>query len=258
VNLLIALITIFTLFTNVQRRYFRRSEASKRSLTTADSQKDVTRTALQESPQSELGDRRNLNHSQMLVSRTNGLSESKPQLSTTIGVLDERVEPHLTEVAADSHHGDDTIIRQHAAPTRSKSVVPTSLRGYTGRFSRGRLGRASLEPWRAVKALLYLMPLLGYPQLILLRPYSVAFENFFSYTNAVIIALQGLWMTVIYCFCNTEVQRVIRLRLKQWFRSYRQSRELNRQFARSRTLQTDGNKSKPPIANQHTTIVQKT
>ncbi|KAF6772687.1 hypothetical protein AHF37_08515 [Paragonimus kellicotti] len=106
------------------------------------------------------------------------------------------------------------------------------------------------------------MPLLGYPQLILLRPYSVAFENFFSYTNAVIIALQGLWMTVIYCFCNTEVQRVIRLRLKQWFRSYRQSRELTRQFARPRTSQTNSNTTKPPIASQHTTttccIIRKT
>ncbi|KAF7233487.1 hypothetical protein EG68_09228 [Paragonimus skrjabini miyazakii] len=69
-------------------------------------------------------------------------------------------------------------------------------------------------------------------------------------------------MTVIYCFCNTEVQRVIRLRLKQSFRSYRQSRELNRQFARSRTLQTDGNKTSPLIASHHTTttcsIVRKT
>ncbi|KAF7262167.1 hypothetical protein EG68_00672 [Paragonimus skrjabini miyazakii] len=190
INLLIALITIFTLFTNVQRRYFRRSEAGKRSLTTADSQKDATRAVLQESPKSEMGDRQNLNHCQMRVSRTNGLSESKTKLSTTTKVLDECAEPHPTEVAADSKQEDDTIIRQQAAPGRFKSLVPTSLRSYTSRFSRGRLGRASLEPWRAVKALLYLMPLLGYPQLILLRPYSVAFENFFSYTNAVIIALQ--------------------------------------------------------------------
>ncbi|KAF6772686.1 hypothetical protein AHF37_08514, partial [Paragonimus kellicotti] len=87
INLLIALITIFTLFTNVQRRYFRRSEPSKRSLTITDSQKDATRAALQESPQSEVGDRRNLNHSQMRVSRTNGLSESKPQPSITTGGL---------------------------------------------------------------------------------------------------------------------------------------------------------------------------
>ncbi|CAH8552112.1 unnamed protein product [Schistosoma turkestanicum] len=65
---------------------------------------------------------------------------------------------------------------------------------------------------KAIKAIIFLMPLLGFSQLIFLIPYSKEFGRVFDYINAIMLSTQGFWVTLIYCFLNSEVQRVLRTR----------------------------------------------
>ncbi|CAI2733010.1 unnamed protein product [Schistosoma spindalis] len=65
---------------------------------------------------------------------------------------------------------------------------------------------------KAIKAIIFLMPLLGFSQLIFLIPYSKEFGRVFDYINAVMLSTQGFWVALIYCFLNSEVQRVLRTR----------------------------------------------
>ncbi|CAH8638537.1 unnamed protein product [Schistosoma rodhaini] len=65
---------------------------------------------------------------------------------------------------------------------------------------------------KAIKAIIFLMPLLGFSQLIFLIPYSKEFGRVFDYINAIMLSTQGFWVALIYCFLNSEVQRVLRTR----------------------------------------------
>ncbi|CAH8624785.1 unnamed protein product [Schistosoma bovis] len=70
---------------------------------------------------------------------------------------------------------------------------------------------------KAIKAIIFLMPLLGFSQLIFLIPYSKEFGRVFDYINAIMLSTQGFWVTLIYCFLNSEVQRVLRTRWRILF-----------------------------------------
>ncbi|CAH8866711.1 unnamed protein product [Trichobilharzia szidati] len=65
---------------------------------------------------------------------------------------------------------------------------------------------------KAIKAIIFLMPLLGYSQLIFLIPYQRDLDPIFDYINAIMLSTQGFWVALIYCFLNSEVQRVLRTR----------------------------------------------
>ncbi|TPP64791.1 hypothetical protein FGIG_05394, partial [Fasciola gigantica] len=72
---------------------------------------------------------------------------------------------------------------------RSKSSS-TSTQGRRTHDSASINTSSLFEPWKAVKAILFLMPLLGYPQLLFLRPYQRTYEYIFNYINAFLISTQ--------------------------------------------------------------------
>lgn len=64
---------------------------------------------------------------------------------------------------------------------------------------------------KAMKATALLFPLLGITQLLFcINPRDDAYlEHAYMLTNAILQSSQGLFVAVLYCFCNTEVQSVL-------------------------------------------------
>ncbi|XP_076654701.1 diuretic hormone 44 receptor 1 isoform X2 [Halictus rubicundus] len=70
---------------------------------------------------------------------------------------------------------------------------------------------------KASKALLVLIPLLGVTYvLVLTGPTEGQVANAFSYTRAVLLSSQGLFVALFYCFLNTEVQNAVRHHIVRW------------------------------------------
>ncbi|XP_022235645.1 PDF receptor-like, partial [Limulus polyphemus] len=65
---------------------------------------------------------------------------------------------------------------------------------------------------RAIKATILLFPLLGITHLLFcVNPQDDAtLEEAYMITNAVLQSLQGIFLAVLYCFMNTEVQSALR------------------------------------------------
>ncbi|XP_076673789.1 diuretic hormone 44 receptor 1 isoform X2 [Andrena cerasifolii] len=70
---------------------------------------------------------------------------------------------------------------------------------------------------KASKALLVLIPLLGVTYvLVLTGPTEGQVANAFSYTRAVLLSSQGLFVALFYCFLNTEVQNTVKHHVVRW------------------------------------------
>ncbi|CAH1249261.1 CALCR [Branchiostoma lanceolatum] len=71
------------------------------------------------------------------------------------------------------------------------------------------------EPWKALKAMFILLPLLGLTNLLFfVDPQDGGLgEDIYQIFNAVMQATQGMFVSTIYCFTNAEVQNVIRDKL---------------------------------------------
>ncbi|XP_050734608.1 calcitonin gene-related peptide type 1 receptor-like isoform X2 [Eriocheir sinensis] len=70
---------------------------------------------------------------------------------------------------------------------------------------------------RALRSLLVLMPLLGTPHvLLLLAPSHGTLAVVFAYARAIVLSTQGLVVTIIYCFLNSEVQESIGNHVERW------------------------------------------
>lgn len=70
---------------------------------------------------------------------------------------------------------------------------------------------------KAIKATVVLLPLLGLTNLLfLLNPgESAGLKTAYHVTNAVLTSSQGIFVAILYCFLNGEVQRVIK---QKWYR----------------------------------------
>ncbi|KAB7493773.1 Diuretic hormone receptor, partial [Armadillidium nasatum] len=65
--------------------------------------------------------------------------------------------------------------------------------------------------WKATKALLVLIPLLGLTYMLL-----IALPQKFEFFRAVLLSTQGFWVAVFYCFLNSEVRNSIRHHIERW------------------------------------------
>ncbi|XP_023322237.1 diuretic hormone receptor [Eurytemora carolleeae] len=91
-------------------------------------------------------------------------------------------------------------------------VVVTKLR------SAGR-GEQDHQNWKAAKALLVIIPLLGITYLItILGPTDTVSISFviFEHLRAVLLSTQGFSVTLPYCFLNTEVKGIIKHNWSRW------------------------------------------
>ncbi|XP_043196066.1 diuretic hormone receptor-like [Amphibalanus amphitrite] len=66
---------------------------------------------------------------------------------------------------------------------------------------------------KATKALLVLLPLLGVTYILVLVAPST--KHVIYYIQTVLVSVQGLIVSLLYCFCNTEVQSTLK---KHWYR----------------------------------------
>ena len=75
------------------------------------------------------------------------------------------------------------------------------------------------QNWRAAKALLVIIPLLGITYLITIvgpSDKSSLFFLMFVHLRAVLLSTQGLTVTLPYCFLNTEVKGILQHHWKRW------------------------------------------
>ena len=93
-------------------------------------------------------------------------------------------------------------------------VVVTKLR------STGQREASDHQNWRAAKALLVIIPLLGITYLITIVPItsntSSLFYFIFVHFRAVLLSTQGLTVTLPYCFLNTEVKGILQHHWTRW------------------------------------------
>lgn len=77
---------------------------------------------------------------------------------------------------------------------------------------------------KASKALLVLIPLLGITYLVVIAGPNEGFEShIFAILRAVLLSIQGLSVSLFYCFLNSEVRQA----LKHRFHRLRDSRNLS-------------------------------
>ncbi|XP_076038814.1 diuretic hormone receptor-like [Oratosquilla oratoria] len=70
---------------------------------------------------------------------------------------------------------------------------------------------------RALRSLLVLMPLLGTPHLLLLLgPQTGTLGIFLEYVRAIVLSSQGLVVTLLYCFLNSEVRDSFTIHVERW------------------------------------------
>ncbi|CAL4091396.1 unnamed protein product, partial [Meganyctiphanes norvegica] len=65
--------------------------------------------------------------------------------------------------------------------------------------------------WKATKALMVLIPLLGLPYVLL-----IALPQELEHVRDIFLSTQGFWVALFYCFRNSEVQNSIRHHLERW------------------------------------------
>ncbi|XP_066584113.1 diuretic hormone receptor-like isoform X2 [Prorops nasuta] len=71
--------------------------------------------------------------------------------------------------------------------------------------------------WKASKALLVLIPLLGVTYILVIAgPTEGQVANAFLYTRALLLSIQGLLVALSYCFLNTEVQVAVKNHFARW------------------------------------------
>ncbi|ESN92769.1 hypothetical protein HELRODRAFT_120609, partial [Helobdella robusta] len=68
---------------------------------------------------------------------------------------------------------------------------------------------------KATKATFVLFPLLGLTYLLLLWT-GDKHDIFFSCLNAILHSTQGLFVSTVYCFLNSEVRKVLRKHFERW------------------------------------------
>jgi len=78
--------------------------------------------------------------------------------------------------------------------------------------------------WKAAKALIFVMPLLGVGHILTLvvKPAVASFGApiavmVFNAAEAVIVSSQGFVISLPYCFLNSEVQGVVRSHWRRWW-----------------------------------------
>ncbi|CAH8625860.1 unnamed protein product [Heterobilharzia americana] len=151
------------------------------------------------------------------------ISEMHPKKThITITKQDQKSsEEKITRIISNSISGSSSNTYPNNVGDKKCTANSSFRRSTTGRQLKKRsseiscLSTSSLsikELRKAVKAIIFLMPLLGFSQLIFLIPYSKEFGRVFDYINAVVLSTQGFWVALIYCFLNSEVQRVLRTR----------------------------------------------
>ena len=107
--------------------------------------------------------------------------------------------------------------------------------------------------WKAAKALIFVMPLLGFGHILSLVV-SPAVEGLnlpavlavYDAVEAVILSSQGLVISLPYCFLNSEVQGVVRSRWRRW----RMVRTVGRSASTSTTYAIV-NKPNTQVQEQH-------
>lgn len=107
-------------------------------------------------------------------------------------------------------------------------VVVTKLR------SSGQGEPADHQNWKAAKALLVIIPLLGITYLItILGPTdsSTVQYTMFEHIRAVLLSTQGFTVTLPYCFLNTEVKSILRHNFKRW----RNTRNVEHTYSRGQS-----------------------
>ncbi|XP_064109601.1 uncharacterized protein LOC135217565 isoform X1 [Macrobrachium nipponense] len=65
--------------------------------------------------------------------------------------------------------------------------------------------------WKATKALLVLIPLLGLTYMLL-----IILPKELEHVQAILLSTQGFWVAVFFCFLNSEVQNSIRHHIERW------------------------------------------
>jgi len=96
-------------------------------------------------------------------------------------------------------------------------VVVAKLR--SARATRSGRGEADHQNWKAAKALLVIIPLLGITYLItILGPADRNTLSFviFEHVRAVLLSTQGFTVTLPYCFLNTEVKGIVTHHWTRW------------------------------------------
>ncbi|CAH8655918.1 unnamed protein product [Dicrocoelium dendriticum] len=194
VNVLVTVLTMYTLMTNTHRRAIR--NLSNHSAASSSQQHINRPSTAPESP------------NDCAPQTTPRAQISSPRTTFGQGYKIKKLSDEHTD-SADYKDGEDTnkgIDTTHWLDHRDTTIME-------GQINSIRFRRTTLEPWKALKALLVLMPLLGYPQIIFLRSYFGTFDWIFEYISAVLIGTQGFWVSVIYCFANSEVQRVLKFHI---------------------------------------------
>ena len=106
------------------------------------------------------------------------------------------------------------MIQKYKAPTQSLTqVVVSKLRAPSN------VGHTSSANLRAAKALLIIVPLLGITYLITLRnPFSEGTleRTIFKFITHVLISFQGFFISLPYCFLNSEVSQMVKNQWGRW------------------------------------------
>ncbi|TNN16275.1 Diuretic hormone receptor isoform 2 [Schistosoma japonicum] len=128
------------------------------------------------------------------------------------------IKSHITIIMKDkctvNKSGRHLSAYKHSPSIRQWKTSKHSQRKSTDNNSLSSTTISLNEIRKAIKAIIFLMPLLGFSQLIFLIPYSKASGRIFDYINAIMLSTQGFWVTLIYCYLNSEVQRVLRTRIR--------------------------------------------
>lgn len=155
--------------------------------------------------------------------------------------------------------GSSHLPRHHLVGSR-RSVHTNSLQHYPS------VGYAANRPEfnlrKAIRATVVLFPLLGITNLLFaVNPGDKGdLESAYMLTNAILQSSQGLFVSVFYCFLNTEVQELLRKRWRQ-YRTRQRDRPIGGLRASTRcTLlqeQTPSHRPSPsPHLHPRTTCIQ--
>ncbi|TRY63693.1 hypothetical protein TCAL_00396 [Tigriopus californicus] len=69
---------------------------------------------------------------------------------------------------------------------------------------------------KAVRATVILFPLLGITNLVFFfNPKSALYEKLYMFFNSILQSSQGIFLAILYCFCNSEVQDTIKRHIRR-------------------------------------------
>ncbi|KAK4467774.1 hypothetical protein MN116_008702 [Schistosoma mekongi] len=171
--------------------------------------KDIVMTAKVKSLKSSLKSPRN----SRFPTATSTTSSVSPNISET-----HPIKSHIAIIMKDkfsvSKSGRHLRVCKHSSSISQWKTSKQSQRKSTDNNSLSSTTISINEIRKAIKAIIFLMPLLGFSQLIFLIPYSKESGRIFDYINAIMLSTQGFWVALIYCYLNSEVQRVLRTRIR--------------------------------------------